>query len=117
MSEIAAWPVSESSAGQKLAHRWRSMSGADKNVWTPPFTRALPTEKGSVTNGYPMLPPDLKRLDTHGIPEDKSEIRLFGVVRNESLRMPYFLDYYRAWALCAFSSSTTIHKTKRQSSC
>jgi hypothetical protein len=37
-----------------------------------------------------MLPPDLKRLDTHGIPEDKSEIRLFRVVRNESLRMPFY---------------------------
>ena len=49
-----------------------------------------------------MLPPDLKRLDTHGIPEDKSEIRLFGVVRNESLRMPYFLDYYRRMGVMRF---------------
>jgi hypothetical protein len=49
-----------------------------------------------------MLPPDLKRLDTLGIPEDKSEIRLFGVVRNESLRMPYFLDYYRRMGVMRF---------------
>jgi Glycosyl transferase family 2 len=42
-----------------------------------------------------MLPPDLKRLDTNPISEDKGEIRLFAVVRNETLRLPYFLDYYR----------------------
>jgi glycosyltransferase involved in cell wall biosynthesis len=42
-----------------------------------------------------MLPPNLKRLDENWIPADKNEIRLFGVVRNENLRLPYFLDYYR----------------------
>jgi hypothetical protein len=42
-----------------------------------------------------VLSPDLKRLDTRSIPDDKSEIRLFGVVRNEILRLPYFFDYYR----------------------
>ena len=57
-----------------------------------------------------MLPPDLKRLDTHGIPEDKSEIRLFGVVRNESLRMPYFLDYYRRMGVMRFFIVDSAHR-------
>jgi hypothetical protein len=42
-----------------------------------------------------MLPRELERLDTRHISEDKSEIRLFGVMKDESLRLPYFLDYYR----------------------
>jgi hypothetical protein len=42
-----------------------------------------------------MLPPDVTRLDGHAIPDDRNEIRLFAVVRDESLRLPYFLDYYR----------------------
>ncbi|ACB96330.1 glycosyltransferase family 2 protein [Beijerinckia indica] len=42
-----------------------------------------------------MLHPDLKRIDAHCVPEDKGEVRLFAVVRNESLRLPYFFDYYR----------------------
>src|SRR5260370_26500791 len=42
-----------------------------------------------------MLPRELVRLDTHAISEDKSEIRLFGVMKDESLRLPYFLDCYR----------------------
>jgi hypothetical protein len=43
----------------------------------------------------PEINPELKRLDTHPIPDDRSEIRLFAVMRNEMLRLPYFLDYYR----------------------
>jgi glycosyl transferase family 2 len=42
-----------------------------------------------------MLPRDLVRIDAHPISEDRNEIRLFGVVRDESLRLPFFLDYYR----------------------
>ncbi len=39
---------------------------------------------------------DLKRLDTRVIPSDNNnEIRVFCTVRNEMLRLPYFLDYYR----------------------
>jgi hypothetical protein len=49
-----------------------------------------------------MLPPDIKRLDEHWIPADKNEIRLFGVVRNENLRLPYFLDYYRRLGVSRF---------------
>jgi Glycosyl transferase family 2 len=33
---------------------------------------------------------------------DNSEIRLFGVVRNENLRLPYFLDYYRRMGVIRF---------------
>lgn len=35
-----------------------------------------------------------KKLDNLQIPHDKSEIRLFAMARNESLRLPYFLKYY-----------------------
>jgi hypothetical protein len=42
-----------------------------------------------------MLPSEITRLDSHLIPEDRSEIRLFGVMKDESLRLPYFLEYYR----------------------
>jgi glycosyltransferase involved in cell wall biosynthesis len=35
------------------------------------------------------------RLNERPIPEAQGEIRLFGVVRNEALRLPYFLQYYR----------------------
>jgi len=38
----------------------------------------------------------MKRLDNRLIPEIKDEIRLFIVGRNESLRLPYFFEYYRA---------------------
>lgn len=37
----------------------------------------------------------LKRLDVGPIPEDASELRLFMVVRNGALRLPYLLEYYR----------------------
>jgi hypothetical protein len=42
-----------------------------------------------------MLPPDLIRIDSRSISDDTSEIRLFGIVKNEFLRLPYFLQYYR----------------------
>lgn len=42
-----------------------------------------------------MLSPDLVRLDAQPTPDDKSELRLFAVVKDESLRLPYFLQYYR----------------------
>lgn len=37
----------------------------------------------------------MKRLDSKPIPKNKSEIRLFLIVRNESLRLPYFFEYYK----------------------
>ncbi len=36
----------------------------------------------------------IKRLDNGFIPTDHKEIRLFAIARNESLRLPYFLQYY-----------------------
>jgi hypothetical protein len=36
----------------------------------------------------------MKRLDHKPIPAGNNEIRLFTMARNESLRLPYFLDYY-----------------------
>ena len=43
----------------------------------------------------PAVHSDLKRIDQRVIPNDPSEIRLVGAVRNEILRLPYFLQYYR----------------------
>lgn len=37
---------------------------------------------------------DLARLDSRPIPEGSGELRLFATVRNESLRLPRFLQYY-----------------------
>ena len=49
-----------------------------------------------------MLLPELTRLDSRAIPKDLGEIRLFGVVKNESLRLPYFLEYYRRAGVARF---------------
>jgi hypothetical protein len=37
----------------------------------------------------------VKRLDSGKIPVNTTEIRLFVIARNESLRLPYFLNYYK----------------------
>jgi hypothetical protein len=42
-----------------------------------------------------MLPSDVTRLDRHSVSDDSSEVRLFGVMKNENLRLPFFLQYYR----------------------
>jgi len=36
----------------------------------------------------------LKKIDHHVIPNNPDEVRLFTMMRNEALRLPYFLDYY-----------------------
>lgn len=38
----------------------------------------------------------IRRLDEQPISDDRAEIRLFAIVRNETLRLPYFLEHYRA---------------------
>lgn len=35
-----------------------------------------------------------KKIDTNRVPAGKSELRLFAIARNESLRLPYFLKFY-----------------------
>lgn len=37
----------------------------------------------------------LKKLDSNIISNAKDEIRLFAIMRNESLRLPYFFEYYQ----------------------
>src|SRR5689334_2342449 len=39
--------------------------------------------------------PSLVRVDKKPVPAGKNEIRLFVAARNERLRFPYFLKYYR----------------------
>ncbi len=41
------------------------------------------------------IPPDLVRRDQRVIPGNREEIRLYCVLRDEELRLPYFMDYYR----------------------
>jgi len=36
----------------------------------------------------------MRKLDNIKIPNNSEEIRLFSMMKNESLRLPYFLDYY-----------------------
>ncbi|NBB28218.1 glycosyltransferase family 2 protein [Cellulophaga sp. BC115SP] len=38
---------------------------------------------------------NLHRIDNHFIPDTNDEIRLFAIIRNESLRLPHFLNYYK----------------------
>jgi len=44
----------------------------------------------------------LDRLDDRTIPNDPAELRLFAYVRNESLRLPYLLSYYRSMGVDRF---------------
>jgi hypothetical protein len=37
-----------------------------------------------------------KRVDGPEVPAGPAEVRLFAVVRDEAMRLPYFLDYYRS---------------------
>ncbi len=37
----------------------------------------------------------LKSVDKKVIPDLKNEIRLFAIMRNESLRLPHFINYYK----------------------
>ncbi|WP_273215966.1 hypothetical protein [Runella zeae] len=37
----------------------------------------------------------IKRIDNQFIPKNISEIRLFAIMRNESLRLPHFMTYYK----------------------
>lgn len=37
----------------------------------------------------------ITKLDHTAIPENKGEVRLFAIVKNEQSRLPYFLEYYR----------------------
>ncbi|WP_439364450.1 glycosyltransferase family 2 protein [Bradyrhizobium sp. DASA03005] len=48
------------------------------------------------------LHPELVRQDRRDIPDDRSEIRLFAVLRDEMLRLPYFLNYYRQLGVSRF---------------
>ncbi len=40
-----------------------------------------------------LLP--LRRVDQRIVPSNQSEIRLFAILRNESLRLPHFITYYK----------------------
>jgi len=67
--------IRRSSLLRRLVHR-----GVDEAVrvvdgWTTPFT--------------------LSRVDERPVPDAPSEIRMFSVVRDEALRLPYLLRYYR----------------------
>ena len=37
----------------------------------------------------------IKNLGSRNLIPERKEIRLFAIMRNESLRLPYFLEYYK----------------------
>ena len=43
-----------------------------------------------------------KRIDTGDILDEKSEIRLFAKIKNESLRIEHFLEWYRQLGVARF---------------
>ena len=45
---------------------------------------------------------ELVRRDARHIGTDRDEIRLFAVIRDETLRLPYFLEYYRQLGVARF---------------
>ncbi|MCO6400920.1 MAG: glycosyltransferase family 2 protein [Verrucomicrobia bacterium] len=44
----------------------------------------------------------MRRLDRHPIPSAEGELRLYTAIRNEMLRLPYFLEYYRGLGVRRF---------------
>jgi hypothetical protein len=48
------------------------------------------------------LHPELVRRDSRPIGQDKNEVRLFAVMRDEMLRLPFFLAYYRKLGVSRF---------------
>jgi Glycosyl transferase family 2 len=50
----------------------------------------------------PSLHSELVRRDSRLIGEDKNEVRMFAVMRDEMLRLPFFLDYYRQLGVSRF---------------
>lgn len=56
----------------------------------------------------------IHKIDSSPVPDEPSEIRLFMVVRNESLRLPYLFEYYfargvdRAFVLDNGSTDDTV---------
>jgi glycosyltransferase involved in cell wall biosynthesis len=67
--------------------------------------------------------PSLKRLDDRAIHVTESEVVLISIVRNESLRLPYFFEYYRRLGVRRFfvvdnaSTDETIAVLKAQPDC
>ena len=65
----------------------------------------------------------LERLDDNQICDSCTEIRLFAKVRNEALRLPYFLAYYRKLGIDRFfivdngSADHTVEILRRNSNC
>ena len=65
----------------------------------------------------------LERLDDNQICDSRTEIRLFAKVRNEALRLPYFLAYYRRLGVNRFfivdncSTDHTVEILRRNSNC
>ncbi len=56
---------------------------------------ALRKHKGVYLKQLKKSVSTIRRLDTGAINNDKNEIRLFAIFRNESLRLPHFIEYYK----------------------
>ncbi|HBK82674.1 MAG TPA: hypothetical protein DDZ41_03620, partial [Flavobacterium sp.] len=62
----------------------------------------------------------LKRIDNKSIIDANGEIRLFAIMRNESLRLPHFIEYYRKLGVDRFffidnnSTDNSVEITREQ---
>ena len=78
-----------------VAHRDGDIAKA-KQIW----------DAHCADNSYPTLRPcrpgELSRVDDRPLNQDRAEIRLFTVIRNELWRLPWFIDYYRALGVDRF---------------
>jgi len=71
-----------------LAHSDRDPENA-RRIWNEISQKqALPALR-------PCRPGELRRVDTHPIPPQHRELRLFTMVRDELWRLPWFFDHYR----------------------
>lgn len=64
--------------------------------------RALSANVARLDRRVAGPPVHLERLDDRPLPTPAGEIRLFTRLRNEALRLPWFLDFYRAQGVSRF---------------
>ncbi|MGD9511560.1 MAG: tetratricopeptide repeat protein [Geminicoccaceae bacterium] len=62
--------------------RWRRITGHDRRIHGEPDP--------------------IERLDSHPLPDPGGEVRIFMLVRNEQVRLPWLLGYYRALGASRF---------------
>lgn len=79
-----------------LKYRWITLLSKAKEYWSIKKKRREYNlrRKESVKT--------LNRIDQYSIPADLNEIRLFAIMRNESMRLPHFFQYYKQMGVNRF---------------